>query len=274
MTENEEQTELIEQTENDAKVVVEDDKEEVEHTVVESRGKAYDYYWQYGRAHACEFVTAAILVFNVTSVFAYATVSDVHPLVPGLVAGMTIFALLQMFHYVSIAHVSPTVTFGFAITGNFDWRLVPSYVLAQLLGALTGAALVKYTAGAGEVLGAVVLADLTKTQVIGLFLAEMQTCFILQLATNLVVGNKKWDNPNGAFMIGMCVFTGIMAGHHCNAGQMHPAKVLATAILSGQYAYVWVYWLASAAAAVQTFLIFGTFFAEKENLLCKHLKDE
>ena len=104
---------------------------------------AYDYYWQYGRAHACEFVTAMILVFNVTSVFAYASSDDVLPLVPGLVAGFSIFALLQMFHYVSVAHVSPTVTFGFAITGNFDWRLVPSYVLCQLLGALTGAALVK-----------------------------------------------------------------------------------------------------------------------------------
>jgi glycerol uptake facilitator-like aquaporin len=274
MTEKEEQTELIEQSENDAKVVVEDDKEEVVVAVVESRGKAYDYYWQYGRAHACEFVTAMILVFNVTSVFAYASSDDVLPLVPGLVAGFSIFALLQMFHYVSVAHVSPTVTFGFAITGNFDWRLVPSYVLCQLLGAMTGAVLVKYSAGQGEVLGAVVLADLTKTQVVGLFIAEMQTSFILQLATNLVVGNKKWDNPNGAFMIGMCVFTGIMAGHHCGAGQMHPAKVLATAILTGQYAYVWVYWVASAAAAVQTYLIFGSFFAEKENLICKHLKDE
>mgnify|MGYP000446279259 CR=1 FL=1 len=35
-------------------------------------------------------------------------------------------------------------------------------------------------------------------------------------------------------MIGITVFTGVMAGHRAGAGQMNPAKVLSTAILSGK----------------------------------------
>jgi glycerol uptake facilitator protein len=43
---------------------------------------------------------------------------------------------------VSGAHLNPAVTFGLAVTGQFDWANVGPYVLAQLLGAMFGAALV------------------------------------------------------------------------------------------------------------------------------------
>lgn len=40
------------------------------------------------------------------------------------------------------AHLNPAVSFGLAIAGSFSWQLLPSYVLAQLLGAASGAFLV------------------------------------------------------------------------------------------------------------------------------------
>ena len=40
------------------------------------------------------------------------------------------------------AHLNPAVTLGFAIAGKFEWALVPSYMLAQILGAMTGSLLV------------------------------------------------------------------------------------------------------------------------------------
>jgi len=43
---------------------------------------------------------------------------------------------------VSGAHLNPAVTIGLAIAGKFDWALVPTYVLAQLLGAMLGSTLV------------------------------------------------------------------------------------------------------------------------------------
>ena len=42
---------------------------------------------------------------------------------------------------VSGAHLNPAVTIGLAMAGNFDWALVPSYILAQFLGAMLGATL-------------------------------------------------------------------------------------------------------------------------------------
>jgi len=40
------------------------------------------------------------------------------------------------------AHLNPAVTLALAISGKFDWALVPSYMLAQMLGAMLGALLV------------------------------------------------------------------------------------------------------------------------------------
>ena len=37
------------------------------------------------------------------------------------------------------AHLNPAVTIAFATAGKFDWSLVPTYLLAQLLGSMLGA---------------------------------------------------------------------------------------------------------------------------------------
>ncbi len=39
-------------------------------------------------------------------------------------------------------HLNPAVSIGFAMEGSFDWGLVPSYVLAQMIGAMLGAVIV------------------------------------------------------------------------------------------------------------------------------------
>ncbi|RXM46864.1 MIP/aquaporin family protein [Flavobacterium sp. YO64] len=43
---------------------------------------------------------------------------------------------------ISGAHLNPIVTLGLALIGKFNWNLVPSYVLAQMIGAMSGAFLV------------------------------------------------------------------------------------------------------------------------------------
>jgi glycerol uptake facilitator protein len=43
------------------------------------------------------------------------------------------------------AHINPAVTLAFAATGQFDWAMVPGYIIAQFLGAFVGAVLVWLT---------------------------------------------------------------------------------------------------------------------------------
>jgi len=42
----------------------------------------------------------------------------------------------------SSAHLNPAVTIGLAVAGKFEWSLVPSYIIGQMIGAMAGALLV------------------------------------------------------------------------------------------------------------------------------------
>ena len=56
----------------------------------------------------------------------------------GMAVAMAVYAVGA----ISGAHINPAVTVGLASIGAFDWAQVPGYVIAQLLGAFTGAVLV------------------------------------------------------------------------------------------------------------------------------------
>lgn len=43
---------------------------------------------------------------------------------------------------VSGAHINPAVTIGLAATGQFDWLMVPGYIIAQFIGAFVGGVIV------------------------------------------------------------------------------------------------------------------------------------
>lgn len=56
----------------------------------------------------------------------------------GLAVTMAVFAVGS----ISGAHLNPAVTLALAINGSFPWADVPAYMLAQVIGAIIGAALV------------------------------------------------------------------------------------------------------------------------------------
>lgn len=59
----------------------------------------------------------------------------------GMAVAMAVFTVGS----VSGAHINPAVTIGLASIGEFSWAQVPGYIVAQMLGAATGAALVYLT---------------------------------------------------------------------------------------------------------------------------------
>lgn len=56
----------------------------------------------------------------------------------GLAVAMAVYAVGQ----ITGGHINPAVTLGLATVGDFPWAKVPMYILAQMLGAFTGAVIV------------------------------------------------------------------------------------------------------------------------------------
>jgi glycerol uptake facilitator protein len=53
--------------------------------------------------------------------------------------GLIITAVVYALGKVSGCHINPAVTFGLAVTKRFPWREVPTYWIAQVIGAVLGA---------------------------------------------------------------------------------------------------------------------------------------
>src|SRR6478672_4358847 len=56
--------------------------------------------------------------------------------------GMAVFVAVWCVGPISGAHLNPALTLGLAVAEQFDWKHVPWFVVAQLLGAIVGATLV------------------------------------------------------------------------------------------------------------------------------------
>jgi glycerol uptake facilitator protein len=66
--------------------------------------------------------------------------------------GMAVAVAVYCVGQFSGAHINPAVTIGLAASGQFEWALVPGYIIAQFIGAFIGAVIVwlAYLAHWGE----------------------------------------------------------------------------------------------------------------------------
>jgi len=94
-----------------------------------------------------EFLGTAILIILGNGVVANAVLDKTKGNNAGWIAitfgwSMAVFAGVFISSWYSKAHLNPAVTLGFAAMGDFPWKDVPVYLLAQLTGAMVGSVIV------------------------------------------------------------------------------------------------------------------------------------
>jgi len=94
-----------------------------------------------------EFIGTAILILLGNGVVANVLLDQTKGNNSGLIIitfgwGIAVFIAVFVVGQFSGAHINPAVTLGLAASGKFPWRDVPIYIVAQMLGAFTGALLV------------------------------------------------------------------------------------------------------------------------------------
>lgn len=144
--------------------------------------------------------------------------------------GLIVAAMIYAVGDVSGAHINPAVTIGFWLARQFPGRRVPTYVAAQVFGAILAAATLRLLFPTSETLGSTIPHDL---QNVGQsFLLELLLTLILMFVILCVAVGSKERGLMAGIAIGAVVgLEAMFAGPICGAS-MNPARSLAPAVVS------------------------------------------
>lgn len=160
-----------------------------------------------------------------------------------LAHGLTIALLVSATAKISGGHINPAVTFGAWITGKIDLAKAIMYVVAQLVGAVVGAWLLKAVipAAAQGNLGAHGLgAGIT---VGGGLLAEIVLTFALVFVVFATAMDPKGLGHLAPAAIGLTVLVDHLFGVPVTGASMNPARSFGPALMAGAWDNHWIFWV-------------------------------
>ncbi|PZE22260.1 MIP/aquaporin family protein [Paenibacillus xerothermodurans] len=177
-------------------------------------------------------------------------------IVIGMGWGLAVAVAVYAVGHVSGAHLNPAVTLALASTGKFPWADVPAYLLAQMAGAILGAAIVylhylphwKATADADAKLGVFVTSPAIDHPLSNL-LSEIIGTFIFIVALLAIGANKFTEGLNPLIVGFLVVSIGLSLGGTTGYA-INPARDLGPRIAhfllpiygkgSSKWKYAWI----------------------------------
>jgi aquaporin Z len=153
--------------------------------------------------------------------------------------GLMVLGIILFMGKVSGAHLNPAVSVAFSLRGDFPWRRVPGYVIAQLIGAALAAWFVQSVINASAVFGSNYPASgYTSTDA---FLMEA----VLTLGLVSVILGTASGAQNlgvfGALGVGGYIILAGLWGSPISGASMNPARTFGPDMVGGNFTDYWVY---------------------------------
>ncbi|XP_046406867.1 aquaporin AQPAe.a-like [Ischnura elegans] len=179
--------------------------------------------------------------------------------------GLTVATMVQVTGHVSGGHINPAVTVGLLVSGQVTILRALLYILAQCVGALAGAGILKaitpseiaalglgsvslgrsVTAGQGLVIEALITAVLV-------FVVHA----VCDLSSEETSGCSTVAASPGPLVIGLAVGTCHLLAVPYTGSGMNPARSLGPAALAGNWDHHWVYWIGPIIGAALSAIIY------------------
>lgn len=153
--------------------------------------------------------------------------------------GLMVMAIILFMGAVSGAHLNPVVSLAFGLRGDFPWRRIAGYIIAQLLGATLACLFLLAVFGNVEHLGATLP---------GPGYHDWQA-LLMEIALTAVLVSVILGTASGAQNVGTIGALGV-GGYVALAGlwsapvsgtSMNPARSFGPALVSGHWTSYWVY---------------------------------
>lgn len=184
-----------------------------------------------------------------------------------LAHGLALSIAVNAFGGISGAHFNPAVSLGFFVTGRLPLLSLGPYIAAQLLGATTAAFICRMMFPVEAVvqaqLGLPLPAVWASAAVV--IIGEFVMTFLLMTAIfGTAVDQRGQAVKIGGFGIGLTVAFDILAGGAVTGASMNPARSFGPALVVGNFAWHWVYWLAPVAGACVAAILYEKVILEHD----------
>lgn len=180
----------------------------------------------------------------------------------GLTFGLVVMAMIYAVGDVSGAHLNPAVTVAFAAARRFSWRDVPVYVIAQCLGAIVAAFVLRLMFGhwapAAKSQGGMITLGQTlpaPTLVPQSFVLEFILTAILMAVILRVSSGAKEKGITAAIAVGGVVAMEAIFAGPISGASMNPARSLGPALVAGQFSHLWIYLIAPTLGALAAVVV-------------------
>lgn len=186
-----------------------------------------------------EFLGTFFLVFAGTGAIAVDAVSGgvIGHVGIALTFGLVVFAMIQTFGDISGAHLNPAVTIGFAASGRFAWKSVPTYITAQFLGAIAASGLLQLMLPTATNLGQ----TLPNGGIGVAFVWELLMTAFLMVTILRVTHGAREKGITAGLSIGAVVAIEALFGGPISGASMNPARSLGPAVIVGDESTLWLY---------------------------------
>lgn len=174
--------------------------------------------------------------------------------------GLALGVLISAVAHISGGKLNPAVSLGLVAGGKLDIKTAAGEIIAQLAGAVFAAFLLKiiYPVDAAHAvkLGTPALANGT-TPYIGVLVEGILTFLLVFTVYGTAI------DPRGSFKaiagmgIGLVVLFDILAGGALTGAGMNPARAFGPALISGNWADHWVYWVGPILGGVAAGLLYS-----------------
>jgi aquaporin Z len=152
---------------------------------------------------------------------------------------LMVAAIILFMGTVSGAHLNPAVSLAFAARGDFPWRRVPAYIVAQFLGAVLATlllwALIGKQGSAGLTLPGSGISTVT-----AMFWELILTAGLVSVILGTASGAQQ-IGPLAALGVGSYIALAGLWGSPVSGASMNPARSLGPALVLGDWTSWWAY---------------------------------
>ncbi|MDT0622102.1 aquaporin Z [Croceitalea vernalis] len=190
-----------------------------------------------------------------------------------LAFGLTVLTMAYAIGHISGCHLNPAVSIGLAVAGRFDKKDLFPYIIAQLLGAIAGAAVlyVIATGKPGFELGGFAANGFGEHSpagynMVAAFFAELVLTFMFLM---IILGATHSKAPKG--MAGIAIGLGLTLIHLISIPvtntSVNPARSTSQALFAdGSWAIpqLWLFWVAPILGAILAGFVYSLLSPEQE----------